>query len=700
MAHGKGLGASPENAAQKRLKYQLAFEQSRDAIMFSNREGFQDCNSATLEMFRVPDLATFVTIHPGDLSPLYQPNGRLSREAAADRIDEALREGQAFFEWHHRTWDGIDFPTEVLLSRIDMEDSALVLALVRDISDRKEATALRARERELADAQRLAHVGSWVFDFHTNEIRWSDELYRIFGLNPEEGFTQESFMTAVHPKDRAKVRAALETSVKGKSYEVECRIIRPQGEVRTVQELGYTELDAHGKPLRMFGTVQDITERHRLEDGLRRFAAILDSTPDIVSMSDGEGTMLYLNATGRRFVGLPERSSRDLLNPKKGWDRSDLPAETESLEGTLQWSHPPWAAEMVANVGLPAASKEGSWRGETALLDREGKEIPVSQVIIVHRDDAGEIDQISTFLQDISKRRDLEDQLRREKAFSESILAGLPGIFYIHDGQGHLVQWNDRMEEVTGLSPEELGGMDVCALVPQEERDRVGGAIAKTFSQGSAVIESKVCTLAGNIPYLLNGLRVELNGQSYLLGVGLDITKQKQLEESLEREAITDALTGLYNRQRLDAEMERMLASHARYGTETALVMLDVDNFKDINDTYGHDVGDRVLVELSERLAEEMREPDFLARWGGEEFVALLPETDPSEAARMAERLRRRIEIEPFPEVGVLTISLGVTNFRNGDTPNTLLKRADTALYKAKDSGRNKVLINGKDLGA
>ncbi|WP_341939665.1 sensor domain-containing diguanylate cyclase [Marinimicrobium sp. C2-29] len=557
MAHGKGLENSQESAGRKRHKYQLAFEQSRDAIMFSSREGFQDCNSATLAMFRVPDLATFVTIHPADLSPLYQPNGRLSREAAEDHIDEALSKGQAFFKWHHRTWDGVDFPSEVLLSRIDMEDDALVLALVRDISDRNEAAALRARERDLADAQRLAHVGSWVSDFHTNEIRWSDELYRIFGLNRGESFTHESFMAAVHPSDRERVRAALETSLNGKSYEVEYRIIRSEGEVRTVQELGYTELDAEGKPLRMTGTLQDTT---------------------------------------------------------------------------LQ--------------------------------------------------------------------RQLEDKLREEKTLSESILAGLPGIFYIHDGQGHLVQWNDRMEEVTGFSHEELDGMDVCALIPQEERDRVGGAIAKTFSQGSAVIESKLCTVEGDIPYLLNGLRVELNDQSYLLGVGLDIAKQKQLEESLEREATTDALTRLYNRQRFDAEMERALASHARYGAETALVMLDVDHFKKINDTYGHDVGDWVLVELTKRVAGELREPDFLARWGGEEFVALLPETDASEAARMGERLRRRIEAEPFPEVGVLTISLGVTNFRNGDTPNTLLKRADTALYKAKDSGRNRVMVSGEDGGA
>ncbi|XGA79843.1 diguanylate cyclase [Halomonas sp. CH40] len=489
------------DTARQQEKYQLAFEQSRDAIMLFAEDRFQDCNSATLTMFRVPDVNTFVTFHPADLSPLYQPDGRLSREAAADHLDEVMSQGCAFFEWRHRTWDGVDFPTEVLLSRIDMDNGALVQALVRDISDRKKV-------------------------------------------------------------------------------------------------------------------------------------------------------------------------------------------------------YPCWAAEKSANVGLNTAAKEGSWREEAAVLDREGKETPVSQVTIVHRDATGDIHQRSTFLQDISKRRNLEDQLRREKDLSESILASLPGIFYIHDGKGHLVQWNDRMETVTGRSPAELGGMDICVLVPQEERAPIGTAIAKTFSEGSAMLESKLCTVKGDTPYLLSGLRVELNGKSYLLGIGLDITRQKQLEASLEREATTDSLTGLYNRQRFDVEMERALARYARYVSETALVMIDVDHFKRVNDIYGHDIGDQVLVDLSARLARQIREADFLARWGGEEIVVLLPETNLTETVGMAERLRCCIADEPFPEVGSITISLGVTNFQRGDTPNTLLKRADRALYEAKETGRNRVLVNSKDSDA
>ena len=153
MVCGNSPETFPEDSAGKKKWYQLAFEQSRDAIIFSDTEGFQDCNPAALKLFRVPDLATFLTVHPGDLSPRFQPDGRLSRVAAADFFNKALRQGQAFFEWRHRTWDGVDFSAEVLLNRIDIDDGVMVQGLVRDISDRKEATVVRLHEEELADAQ-------------------------------------------------------------------------------------------------------------------------------------------------------------------------------------------------------------------------------------------------------------------------------------------------------------------------------------------------------------------------------------------------------------------------------------------------------------------------------------------------------------------------------------------------------------------
>lgn len=143
--------------------YRAAFEQSRDTIMTLVEDGFRNCNPATLTMFRVPDVATFATLHPGDLSPPFQPDGRPSLEAAGAHIHEALRAGQAFFEWRHRTWDGVEFPAEVLLSRIDLADGPILQAVVRDITERRDYVQSLQIERDRAQAAHQAIESSIAY---------------------------------------------------------------------------------------------------------------------------------------------------------------------------------------------------------------------------------------------------------------------------------------------------------------------------------------------------------------------------------------------------------------------------------------------------------------------------------------------------------------------------------------------------------
>ena len=544
---------SVREARRQYRKYRLAFEQTRDAIIFLERDRIEDCNPAALAMFRVPDVATFVTLDPCELSPLVQPDGRPSRAVLVEHINAAMREGQAFFEWRYVTWGGgAEFPAEVLLSRIDLEQGAFLQAVVRDVSDRKQAErTLREREQELAEAQHIAGVGSWVADFRTGRVRWSDEVYRIFGLPPEEeDVDQETLMAVVHPEDQSRFRSAIAASLRGEPFAVLHRVVRPDGAQRTVREHGRTEFDAAGRPVRMIGTVQDITVQSQLED-----------------------------------------------------------------------------------------------------------------------------------------------QLRHEKVLFEAILRGLPGVFYMLDMQGRFVRWNEQMEAVTGRMPEELDGLDALELIPVEERDHIEESIRQVFAGESVRVESRLCTVDGETPYLFNGLRVELHGHAYLLGVGLDITRQKRLEAILEREASTDRLTGVANRQCFDRELERALALYHRHESAVALLIIDLDYFKSVNDGHGHDIGDQVLVELAGRLVGEIRETDVLARWGDEEFAVLLPNTDVAEACQMAERLRSRVADASFAVVGQVTISVGLAGACPGDDANTLLKRADDALYEAKSSGRNQVVF-------
>ena len=173
---------------------------------------------------------------------------------------------------------------------------------------------------------------------------------------------------------------------------------------------------------------------------------------------------------------------------------------------------------------------------------------------------------------------------------------------------------------------------------------------------------------------------------AHVFGARLD-----EANRTLEWRASHDPLTGLWNRQRFETELDRELERARRYNTPCSLIMLDVDHFKAINDAHGHDAGDRVLARLGRVLASEVRGPDRVARWGGEEFMVLLPQTDLAAAARLAERLRARIaEADAHGWIGC-TASLGVAACNGPDHRSAVLKRLDDALYRAKEHGRDRV---------
>jgi two-component system, cell cycle response regulator len=167
------------------------------------------------------------------------------------------------------------------------------------------------------------------------------------------------------------------------------------------------------------------------------------------------------------------------------------------------------------------------------------------------------------------------------------------------------------------------------------------------------------------------------------------------LHEEARRLSVTDGLTGVWNRRHFDLRCSQELDRARRFGEHFAILMCDIDGFKGVNDTYGHQVGDAVLVEMAQRLVDEAREVDLVARYGGEEFVLVLSRTEITGAVVVAERIRAAVEREPFrTDVGLLpvTVSVGVAcHPTHGDTIGSLLGAADAALYEAKQTGRNRV---------
>lgn len=168
-----------------------------------------------------------------------------------------------------------------------------------------------------------------------------------------------------------------------------------------------------------------------------------------------------------------------------------------------------------------------------------------------------------------------------------------------------------------------------------------------------------------------------------------DITDKKRIEEL----SVTDRLTGLFNRHKLDVSFVDELRRADRYKRPLSIILFDIDHFKSVNDTFGHQVGDDILVTMADIIRRNIRDTDIAGRWGGEEFLLLCPETNKSGVVRLAEKLRTILEAHAFPVVGQKTASFGVVTVEAGGDAHQLLARADQALYKAKESGRNRIEV-------
>ncbi|MDF2614508.1 MAG: diguanylate cyclase [Clostridia bacterium] len=178
-----------------------------------------------------------------------------------------------------------------------------------------------------------------------------------------------------------------------------------------------------------------------------------------------------------------------------------------------------------------------------------------------------------------------------------------------------------------------------------------------------------------------------------LLIVSIIIFVKRYVQDKIEIMAIHDPLTKIFNRNYLNEYMEHEIERVSRHSRNLALVMIDIDHFKNINDTYGHNQGDYALQELVRTVQKNIRKYDVFARFGGEEFIVVLPETDIRNAKEVAERIREAVENHKIKGIEKMTVSLGVAGFVEGDMEESIIKRADAALYEAKNNGRNRVEI-------
>lgn len=217
-----------------------------------------------------------------------------------------------------------------------------------------------------------------------------------------------------------------------------------------------------------------------------------------------------------------------------------------------------------------------------------------------------------------------------------------------------------------------------------------------TFSFYTKYLFARQMELTKNIENYKNNLEnlveertAELHTKNSLLED--EIYVRKQAEEKLELIATTDSLTLLFNRRKFDELLKYEIERDRRYKDGLALIMCDIDHFKRINDDYGHHIGDKILIEFVEKVTKAIRKTDVFARWGGEEFAVLIPGANEQVAMSVAEKIRALVETSSYSIDKSITASFGVSVLMNMEDEESIVKRADQALYRAKDNGRNRV---------
>lgn len=292
---------------------------------------------------------------------------------------------------------------------------------------------------------------------------------------------------------------------------------------------------------------------------------------------------------------------------------------------------------------------------------------------------------------------DLSASEEKFRAMSEASRDALVMI----DDQGRVAFWNRSAEEMFGLSRDEMMGRSLHDVVSKpEDRNMVMAGYPEFASTGRGRVVNAITEVTARkgdgsvFPVELSVAAFRQANRWWAVGAARDISERKRTEELLTHLATTDSLTGLLNRRRFleagSAELDRA----GRFRHPASLIMFDVDHFKAVNDTLGHAVGDMVLSTLARVAGETLRGVDVLGRIGGEEFAALLPETEIQDAVYAAERLRAAVESMEIVAGKMplsVTISLGVAQWDGTENLESLLNRADAALYRAKEAGRNRV---------
>jgi len=316
--------------------------------------------------------------------------------------------------------------------------------------------------------------------------------------------------------------------------------------------------------------------------------------------------------------------------------------------------------------------------------------------------DVGEIIGMCGISTDISQQKELENTVKEQNKLLDAVLNNVDAYIYMKDEQRYFRYVNNKTAEMFGQSHEDIIGKLDSDVIGEEMANHFWESDKLVFETNEKqTIEEVVDDGEGNLRHYLSvKMPYKLNEESQaLIGFSTDVTELYQLKEEFKKQANTDALTGLYNRRYFFKHAAKEFSRAKRNKLDMSAISIDIDYFKKINDKYGHPVGDKVLIEMSNNIFPNLRQEDILARVGGEEFAIILPDTTLEKAKAVAQRICHTkntfvVDTENNETIEI-QVSVGLVSMKASDQNfDDLFARADHALYKAKELGRNRVYFD------
>ena len=523
-------------------------------------------------------------------------------------------------------------------------------------------------------AARMARLGGWSIDALTRELTWTDEVFRMHDLEPGEAPAFEAYLRLYEPEARPVLAQAVEEGLRtGGPLDLELPLRSATGRHTWVSIQGEA-LRQDGRIVRLVGAIQDVTERRRQERRLRdaadRYRGIFTNAADPILLIGLDGRVRDANLKACEVYGYARE-------------------EFIGLSGR-EFVHPEHQHKFAAALASILAGRP--YTVESVDVRKGGEPFPIEVHIspFVHEGEKAMLCSI----RDIGERRRNETRMREALAvFNASSQA-----IMTTDAAGTIVSVNPAFTAITGYSAEEVVGRKP-SLLSSGRHDR---AFYESMWNALTTVghwEGEVWNRRrdGEIYaqwQTVNSVRDHFGRVVEYVALFSDITQRKQQEAAVWRQANFDTLTGLANRSLFQDRLERAIAAARRNGTRLGVLFLDLDAFKWINDTLGHDVGDQLLVEVARRLRSCVRERDTVARLGGDEFTILVHDVADVDDLRAIGEKTIGVLREPFVLAGTrhyVTGSAGITVFpEDGMELQALLRNADIAMYKSKQAGRNR----------